>query len=68
MAKMLNVTGKEIIKWFPSTGLGQADVTQPGSIKTAGVHISLTNPLFSPSHGILGFFSFAVGVYYFTER
>lgn len=27
-----------------SAGLGQADVTQPGSFKSAEVHISLTNP------------------------
>lgn len=38
-----------------SAGLGQADVTQPGRFKSTGGHISLTNSLFFPSQGILGF-------------
>lgn len=60
---MLNATLKKKSLNNFSAGLGQADVTQPGSIKSPGVHISLTNSLFSCAPGILGF-SFAVDMVY----
>lgn len=50
-----------------SVGLGQADVTQPGTFKSTGVHISQTDPVFSCSQGILGLI-FAADMVFFRER
>lgn len=44
-----------------SAGLGQADVTQPGSFKPTGVHISLTlGLLIQKASG--AFFPFLLGI------
>lgn len=63
---MLNVTGKKKCLNYFSAELGQADVTQPGSFKSAGVQISQTNPLFPCSPGVMGF-SCALDVVFLME-